>query len=73
VDYHKELGKAIRIVRMQKKLSVQDLHYGTRMSYVTITRIERGTVFVRLDTLLIICQVLQVKPSTLFGMVDEKL
>lgn len=73
MDYHKELGEAIRVVRMQRKMSVQDLHYGTQMSFATITRIERGKVFVRLDTLLIICQVLQVKPSTLFGMVDEKL
>jgi DNA-binding Xre family transcriptional regulator len=38
-----------------------------------LTNIEHGSIYTRLDTLLKICQVLQVKPSTLFGVVDRKL
>jgi transcriptional regulator with XRE-family HTH domain len=73
MDYRVELGKAIREARVQRKMSIQDLHYEARISLPALTNIEHGRIYTRLDTLLKICQVLQVKPSTLFGVVDRKL
>jgi transcriptional regulator with XRE-family HTH domain len=73
MDYRVELGKAIRAARMKKGYSIQDVHYQARIAYKAITDTESGRSFVKLDTLLRICQVLQVKPSSLFAVVDEKL
>lgn len=73
MDYRVELGKAIRDARVQKRMSIQDLHYEARISLPALTNIEQGRIYTRLDTLLKICQVLQVKPSALFGVVDKKL
>lgn len=73
MDYRVELGKAIREARMQRRLSIQELHYATQMAFKSIADIEQGRTYVKLDSLLKLCQALQVKPSTLFAVVDKNL
>ena len=73
VEYMKALGKSIRQVRKERKLTVSDLHYEVRMCRQAIMKIERGDVVPRLDSILSICQALSVKPGALFEMVDNKL
>ena len=64
----KEFGVSIRDVRKEKPLSISDLCYKVRMSHQAIAKIERGTVYPKLDILLNICQALEVKPSVLFAL-----
>lgn len=70
--YMKALGGAIREVRRKKRLSISELHYRIRMSHQAINKIERGGVYPRMDTILTICQALEIKPSALFEMADSK-
>lgn len=70
-DYMKRLGKVIREARLMKRLSINELHYRTRLAYPTLTKIEQGKTYPRVDTLLIICQVLDVRLSDLFISVDR--
>ena len=62
------LGMAIREVRKKRRYTITELHYRTRIGHKSIAMIERGSVHTSLDKLLTICQVLEVKPSTLFEM-----
>ncbi len=62
------LGMAIREVRRKRRLTITELHYRTRIGHKSIALIERGIVHTRLDNFFTICQVLEVKPSTLFEM-----
>jgi len=52
-------------------MTITELHYQTRIAHQAIAKIERGTVYAKLDTILNICQALEVKPSTLFIMADS--
>jgi len=70
-DYAKALGAAIRHIRKERKLTLTDLHYETRINRQSVTEIEQGVVFVRLDTILRICQALDVKPAVLFALADS--
>jgi transcriptional regulator with XRE-family HTH domain len=72
VNYMKALGLAIRDVRRERGLTISELHYRTRMSHQAVAKIERGDVFPKLDSILSICQALEVKPSTLFAMADSE-
>ena len=73
MDYMQQLGVAIREARRQRRLSISEVHYRTRLSHQAITKLERGKVYPRIDTLLSICQALEVKPSSLFVTVDSRL
>jgi transcriptional regulator with XRE-family HTH domain len=64
----KALGMAIREVRRKRRFTISEVHYRTRIGRQAFARIERGDVYPKLDTLLNICQVLEVKPSALFEM-----
>ena len=70
VDYMQKVGAAIHSVRKEQRLSITEVHFRTRIAHQAIRKIERGEVYPRLDTLLNICQALEVKPSRLFVMVD---
>ena len=72
MDYKKSLGLAIRQIRKERKLTITDLHYETRINRQSVVKIEQGQVYLRLDTILRICQVLDVKPSVLFALADSK-
>ena len=69
----KPLGASIREVRKKRRLSVSDLHYEVRMARQTVFKIERGDVMPRLDSILSICQALEIKPGDLFAMPDSRL
>lgn len=66
------LGAAIYKVRKERGLTRNGFHYLTRISYPSIARIERGEVYPGLATILCICQVLEIKPSALFAMAEER-
>lgn len=72
-DYLQALGSAIREVRRKRRYSIAEVHYQTRICHKSIAHIERGAVATRLDNILKICQVLEVKPGTLFAMADSRL
>jgi transcriptional regulator with XRE-family HTH domain len=68
MDDRRALGLAIRELRMKRGLTITALHYETRIGHKAIALIERGSVYTSLDNVFTICQVLKVKPSTLFEM-----
>lgn len=69
----KALGAVIRELRKERGLTITDVHFGMRMQHKSIAKIERGEGYPRFDTLLKVCQVLDVKPSELLEMAERKL
>lgn len=72
-EYMKALGKVIREARRTKRLTRTGLQYRTRICYPTLAKMERGTVDMRMDTLFKVCEALDLKPSELFTLVEERL
>lgn len=72
MDYMKQLGIVIREARKQKRFSKNGFHYRTRISYQAITKIEQGKVYPNLETVLTICQALEMKPSELFALAENR-
>lgn len=73
VKYLQALGRVLRDARKAKRLTTSELHYRVRMSHQAISKIERGTVAARLDTILNICEALEVNPSTMFALAERDL
>lgn len=67
-EYAKALGKVIRELRRKRRLTISDIHFQTHICHQSIRKLERGERYPYLDTVLAICQVLEVKPSILFTM-----
>lgn len=72
VDYMKAFGKTVREERRKRRLTLADFHYSCRIGQKSLRKIERGTAYPRFDTLLKICQVLEVKPSVLFALIESR-
>ena len=60
-DTLKKIGLKIREIRVEKKLSIQQLADIIDMEYNNLIRIEKGRTNVTIGTLLKICQSLAVK------------
>lgn len=72
-EYMKALGRCIRDVRRKRGITISDLHYEVRMARQSVVKIERGDVIPRLESILSICQALEIKPGALFEMADSEL
>lgn len=62
----KKFGKRLRDLRLERKISQQDLELKAGISKNQVGNIERGEVNVTLITLLAIAFVLEVSPKDLF-------
>lgn len=73
MDYMKALGAVIRELRKERGLSISDVHYRIRMNRQAIGEIERGEVTPKLQSILALCEALEVKPSRLFALAESRL
>lgn len=73
VEYPKALGLAIRQLRKERKMTITDLHYETRINRQSVVKFEQGRVYLRLDTILRLCEALEVRPAELFALADSRL
>jgi len=73
-QYEKNLmciGEAIRQVRKQKGMTIEDFAGESDINAKYISRIENGKRNITLNTLLKICEGLDIKPSKLHEMAEE--
>ena len=61
MEYRQALGLAIREVRKKRGMTITDLHYMIRLTNQAIAEIEYGRVSARVDTIVTICQALEIK------------
>lgn len=66
LELQKQVGKKIREIRKQRKISQMDLAYSIGMSMNTISYIELGKIASKIDTLNKIANVLNVDVFELF-------
>ncbi len=62
----KELGKKIRFLRKERRLTQEELGERAGLSYKFIGEVERGAVNISLDSIVKISNALGVKPMELF-------
>lgn len=67
VEYSLSLGDKIRMMRSDKKFSLQDFSQKAGISLSYLSEIERGTVYPAISTLKRIAEELEVPASTLIG------
>lgn len=65
-DFKILLGKRIQSLRESKGMTQKDLAFETELDISTISRLERGILNPRLDTILSLSAVLKVHPKQLF-------
>lgn len=61
----KKLGEKIRKIRLNKKISQEDLAYSCELEYSQINRIELGKVNTSISHLFLIAKALKVDPKEL--------
>ena len=66
IAFHKKLGNYIVALRKDKGISQKDLAYDSDLDISTLSRLERGVLNPRLDTLLSIARTLNVNIKDLF-------
>ena len=73
LELQKQVGKKIREIRKQRKISQMDLAYSIGMSMNTISYIELGKIASKIDTLNKIANVLNVSVFDFFNFFDFEL
>lgn len=68
---HKDLGKAIRIVRCIKDLKQVELADMAELSPSYISNVEQGKRDPTLSTLISICDAMEVSPATIFYLAEQ--
>ncbi len=69
IDYKETLrllGLRIQLFRKQKHLTQEDLAFKINKSKDTVSNIERGLAFARIETLIDICNTLEIELKDLF-------
>lgn len=69
----KALGATIRQIRKERGLTINAVHYETRITHKSIANLERGVIHPRMDVIFAVCRALDVKPSTLFALAESRL
>ena len=62
----KAFGKHLRILRKNKKLSIEELAYDANLEYSQVARIERGEINPTICSVYAIAQALDSHPKELF-------
>ena len=62
----KKFGERVRKIRLQKKISQENLAYEAGLEYSQISRIERGIINTSISHVFAIASALDVEPSELF-------
>lgn len=68
----RQFGQALRVERVARKLTQQDIAFGANLSLTYIGEIERGHRMVSLDTLMRLAEALRISPSELLEKVQPK-
>lgn len=68
---HKDLGKAIRIVRCIKDMKQIELANLSELSPSYISNVEQGKRDPTLSTLISICDAMEVSPATIFYLAEQ--
>lgn len=63
----KKIGKRIKELRLQKRMTQKELAFQLDVEISQITRIERGIINTSILNILKICNVLEITPSEFFG------
>jgi len=71
-DIFKKIGLKIKLLRIERKISQQDLAAACNFEKSNLARIESGRTNPTIATLLKICQVLDVSISQLFDFEDRE-
>ena len=71
-EIFKKIGLKIKLIRIERKISQQDLAASCNFEKSNLARIEAGRTNPTVATLLKICQVLEVPISQLFDFEDIK-
>jgi transcriptional regulator with XRE-family HTH domain len=66
-----KVGMSLRALRVEKRLTQEQLAYVASMSTRHIQKIERGELNITLRTIVRLCSALQVEPIKLFSMMEE--
>lgn len=70
-DIFKKIGLKIKLLRIERKISQQDLAASCNFEKSNLARIESGRTNPTVGTLLKICQALDISISQLFDFKDE--
>jgi transcriptional regulator with XRE-family HTH domain len=68
----RQFGHALRVERVARKLTQQDVAFGANLSLTYIGEIERGQRMISLDTLLRLAEALRMNPSELLAKAQLK-
>ncbi|TAE39292.1 MAG: XRE family transcriptional regulator [Sphingobacteriales bacterium] len=71
VAISKNIGKILKTLRTQRKLSMQNLATLAEIEKSQIVRIEAGKVDAKLSTIIILCNALQVDISDFFKLYED--
>jgi transcriptional regulator with XRE-family HTH domain len=71
VAISKNIGKILKTLRTQRKLSMQNLATLAEIEKSQIVRIEAGKVDAKLSTIIILCNALQVDISDFFKLYKD--
>ena len=66
-DFYTTLGKKLRARRRTKHMTLSDLSKKLNKSVATISKYEKGEVLISIDTLVDICQILNIDIASLLG------
>lgn len=64
-DFYTTLGKKLRARRRTKHMTLSDLSKKLNKSVATISKYEKGEVLISIDTLVDICQILNIDIASL--------
>ncbi|MGL5617362.1 MAG: helix-turn-helix domain-containing protein [Sarcina sp.] len=70
-DFISEIGQILKTIRMEKKISLEELSKKTGISRLTLAKIEKGTANPTLNIMWKICTTLEIEFSQLINISEE--